>query len=322
MTTEIYCRNCAVFLSEQPGKFCRSCGQETNLHPPTVGEFAHEFVGHYVALEGKLWKTLQLLFFKPAELSREYLAGRRRRYVLPLRLYLTASLLFFFLVKFAGLGSKLNVQINPQNANLQIIEEMAAADGCDKSGSSQCEVLRRLIEQKRITQPSAMKPRIGLDPNAHAEDMLNCDRAPAGCGKVKQYLTEKYKGLTVRQMGESVKQRMVSAFPYLMFCLLPVFALFTKIIYWRRKLFYGEHLVYALHIHAFAFFMMLLISFAPNIVDEILIVLMLAYFYVGMQRFFGGRWWANGLRYVSIGFAYPLAMAVVALTSLLVSIFL
>ena len=56
-----------------------------------AGEFLHEFVGHYVALEGTLWRTLGLLLRHPGRLTREYLDGRRRRYVLPLRLYLTAS---------------------------------------------------------------------------------------------------------------------------------------------------------------------------------------------------------------------------------------
>ena len=126
MTTATYCRNCSLFLGDKLGNFCPNCGQETKLHPPTVGEFAHEFVGHYVALEGRLWKTLLLLFFKPAELTREYLHGRRRRYVLPLRLYLTASLLFFVVVKFAGLGGGWNTQLNSQT-NPLLLEQTAAA---------------------------------------------------------------------------------------------------------------------------------------------------------------------------------------------------
>ena len=95
------CRNCgAVPLAQTPlPRFCAQCGQERTLHPPTVIEFVHEFVGHYVALEGPLWRTLGLLVARPGRLTREYLAGRRRRYVLPLRLYLSASFLFFVVLK-------------------------------------------------------------------------------------------------------------------------------------------------------------------------------------------------------------------------------
>jgi hypothetical protein len=43
------------------GNFCSHCGESTHPHPPSAGEFLHEFVGHYVALEGKLWRTLRTL---------------------------------------------------------------------------------------------------------------------------------------------------------------------------------------------------------------------------------------------------------------------
>ncbi len=99
--TDLACRNCG---SQAPLNFCPECGQETTLHPPTLGEFLHEFVGHYVALEGALWRTLGMLLMKPGRLTREYLDGRRRRYVLPLRLYLTASFLFFLVLKLTPVG--------------------------------------------------------------------------------------------------------------------------------------------------------------------------------------------------------------------------
>lgn len=62
------------------------------MRPPTIGEFAQQFGGSVMATEGALWRTLVLLFTRPGQLTREYLAGRRRHYVLPLRLYLTVSL--------------------------------------------------------------------------------------------------------------------------------------------------------------------------------------------------------------------------------------
>ncbi|HEX4509552.1 MAG TPA: DUF3667 domain-containing protein [Burkholderiaceae bacterium] len=95
------CPNCGTpFAPDLPQpNFCPVCGQEAVLHPPSVAEFAHEFAGHYVAVEGPLWRTLWLLVGRPGQLTREYLHGRRRRYVLPLRLYLSASFLFFLVFK-------------------------------------------------------------------------------------------------------------------------------------------------------------------------------------------------------------------------------
>jgi hypothetical protein len=97
------CQNCSAQLPQTPhAHYCPQCGQETHLHPPSLLEFLHEFLGHYVALEGALWRTLRALLLQPGKLTQEYLAGRRRRYVLPLRLYLSASFCFFLLVKVGG----------------------------------------------------------------------------------------------------------------------------------------------------------------------------------------------------------------------------
>jgi len=102
---EVLCRNCGTTLTFPNPKYRAACGQETARHPPTVWEFIHEFITHYVALEGRLWHTLGLLFFRLGILTCRYLAGQKRRYVNPLRLYLTAGILFFIVVKLFGAGS-------------------------------------------------------------------------------------------------------------------------------------------------------------------------------------------------------------------------
>ena len=61
-----------------------------------------EAAGRYVALDGRMWRTLIGLFFRPGFLSREYFAGRRRRYIRPARLFLVLSIALFALLRFAG----------------------------------------------------------------------------------------------------------------------------------------------------------------------------------------------------------------------------
>lgn len=107
------CHNCDLAL--QPGgHFCPHCGQEARLHPASMREFIHEFVGHYVALEGPLWRTLWAMLFLPGRLTREYFLGRRRRYVQPLRLYLSISFVFFIAVHLLPGDHMLTVQRDDQ----------------------------------------------------------------------------------------------------------------------------------------------------------------------------------------------------------------
>jgi len=65
---------------------------------PTVHDLVHDGVHEFLHLDGKIFQTLKLLVTKPGALTREYLAGRRARYISPLRLYLTFSVLYFALV--------------------------------------------------------------------------------------------------------------------------------------------------------------------------------------------------------------------------------
>jgi hypothetical protein len=86
------CRNCGAPVD---GAYCATCGQETALRLPTLREFLREAAGRYVAFDGRFWRTVFALLARPGFLTREYLAGRRRRYIRPARLYLFATLIFF-----------------------------------------------------------------------------------------------------------------------------------------------------------------------------------------------------------------------------------
>ena len=70
------CRNCGAHAT---GHFCPNCGQETRVVLPTFPAFMREAAGRYVAMDGRLWRTLAALVGRPGHLTREYFAGRRTR---------------------------------------------------------------------------------------------------------------------------------------------------------------------------------------------------------------------------------------------------
>ena len=89
------CLNCGAVL---PGRFCPDCGQRDQPLRQPAHRFVTESVSEYFGVDGRLWRSLGLLLFRPGALTVAYLDGRRTRYLRPLRLYLTATVLFFFLV--------------------------------------------------------------------------------------------------------------------------------------------------------------------------------------------------------------------------------
>lgn len=95
------CSNCGTVLK---GPVCHSCGQDSdNFHRPIWSLFWEVLDGLMFSIDGKLWRTLPKLLFRPGYLTRHYLEGVRARYVQPFRLLLVASIIFFF-VFWSGFG--------------------------------------------------------------------------------------------------------------------------------------------------------------------------------------------------------------------------
>ncbi|MEO8336582.1 MAG: DUF3667 domain-containing protein [bacterium] len=87
------CLNCGTNVQLD---FCPECGQLALDPDPTLREFLRELAEEFLHWDGRLFRTYRLLVTKPGELTLEYLAGRRVRFVSPLRVYLVCSLLYFF----------------------------------------------------------------------------------------------------------------------------------------------------------------------------------------------------------------------------------
>ena len=130
------CANCGAPLA---GPFCQACGQKAAGPNVSLHDVFHEAFHEFAHVDGKIVQTLRLLLTKPGQLTREFLEGRRERYVSPLRLYLTCSLIFFALAAVAPKadrpiftvsgGLKGEETMDPQRR--QALHEEATARGND-----------------------------------------------------------------------------------------------------------------------------------------------------------------------------------------------
>jgi hypothetical protein len=99
------CLNCGAPV---PSRFCPECGQENNDYHVSLGRLVADLFEELFQLESRLWRSLWTLFRRPGLLTREYNAGRRVSYTTPLRLYLIASVVYFFV------GSLLPHHVEPR----------------------------------------------------------------------------------------------------------------------------------------------------------------------------------------------------------------
>jgi hypothetical protein len=276
------CLNCGEGLADLPRarRFCPACGQETNVKPPKLSEFLQQFGGAYFSTEGALWRTLKLLLTKPGELTRLYLAGVRKHYVLPLRLYLTISVLVLLALRVVGEnGGVVHVKSTSPEEQAQMAREnrnfsiaLGRGQAGMRNGQFFCENMPEWMCKR-------FKRRIDISPQ-QTQDMV--------------------RDLATRFMGN-----LGSA----MFVLLPSFALWLKLAYRSRRMRYTEHLVFALHVHAFWFLCFaLMLPDTPWLSGPAFFAVPI-YTMLALKRVYGGRWWPRLLRAGFVALMYLIVMA-------------
>ena len=310
-----YCPNCGAQLS---GNFCQGCGQAAHLHVPSAREFLHEFIAHYVALEGKLWKSMALLIFRPGRLTRDYIEGKRVRYVEPLRLYLSFSIIFFAIFKFSGFGfgdgtpeaasvRKAEISLEQEAGKAQdtsVVPAPRANDGAEDRG-------RRTNKNK-----AAITFDEGDDEKA---EKFAAKIHPALGKKVAHFVK-----LPTKDIHAALLRALSSYAPYAIFALMPVFAALLKLLYLGSGRRYGEHLLFALHTNAFAFLMLSLVLIMPNSVPLVAPLLMLwltFYLPTAMRKVYGGGRVLTFLRWIVLMsmhlFCVVIAMLIAAILAVI-----
>lgn len=121
------CADCGAPLC---GPFCAACGQKSVDVDRPLRDFVGDLLDNLAALDSRVLRTLRLLLLHPGRLTAEYLAGRRTRYVPPLKLYLFVSFCFFLLATFLPLQivhDSAPGETRPSGVNLTV-ERKAPAD--------------------------------------------------------------------------------------------------------------------------------------------------------------------------------------------------
>ncbi|MEO6526818.1 MAG: DUF3667 domain-containing protein [Gemmatimonadaceae bacterium] len=131
------CLNCGTNVQRH---YCPECGQRAIDPDPTLHEFMHEVAQEFLNWDGKLFTTFRLLLTRPGALTQEYLTGRRSSFISPLRLYLTCSVLYFFLKALAppspmiirtvstSQAGVVTVKAGDESESLALLDRMAASE--------------------------------------------------------------------------------------------------------------------------------------------------------------------------------------------------
>jgi len=251
------CLNCGTI---QDSNYCPHCGQKNREYHISFKDFLADFLEELLDVDSRVIRSLKLLFSKPGFLTTEYVLGRRINYVPPVRIYLVASVLFF-------LSLSLKTLI-PSFQNNQFLKEITGSG--DINGA-----LEKAVEAKAN--------------EANGDEYF---KGGSGLVKVDPQSSTWPISLSVGESRYNVQQgdflsNFSDNFAKMMFFLLPVAALQLKVLYWRRKKLYIEHLIFSLHVHAVIFSLLILTVILDfKIVMWGVILASLIYLYLALKNFY------------------------------------
>jgi hypothetical protein len=284
------------------------CGQENTEPEESAWHLITHFFNDITHFDGKFFSTLKLLIFKPGFLSTEYKMGRRTSYLNPIRMYIFTSAIFFFIF-FS------TVNINKSNA-IKFDDSLKDTAVTNKmSDSAFAKYTSDLTKNKsalsRIEylkfKDSARKEGFHITGRAYKskEEYDSVLKA----GKKHNWIQRQviYKEIAINKKFNNDQERFKEAFisnflhsfPQIFFLSLPLFALFLKLLYIRRKEFYYvSHAIFTIQLYIFVFIGFLIIMALGklktittggwiNYSIGFIYLLMFYYEYKAMRNFYG-----------------------------------
>jgi len=233
--TSDLCPNCGEPLK---GLFCFSCGQQHRNINRFFLSLVNEAFEDLFSPNSRTSKTLFNLMVRPGFLTNEYSAGRRARYIPPLRLYLISSFLFVLFLSLSNMLDDSDTRSVHESTRHGVI---VIQD--DKGVNS--EYTAEDFDKDLTEQMSEFKISwLSEATNLKLRELIMVQARKA----YRITLEDRSKLLDI----------LLDLIPPTMFLLLPIFALMLKITYITSGRYYSEHLIFALHSHSFVFIALLL----------------------------------------------------------------
>lgn len=275
------CRNCGTELT---GEYCHGCGQSARSLRRPFWALLKESAETLLAMDGRFMQTVPALMLHPGRVSRDYLDGRRSRFIPPFRLYIFASLIFFVLLPLAtGQG----IGFAPQEAGIATAREQVEL--ARETGQMSEEEYQDALEGLEIVDGMLRGQFPGMTQRAR-EDAASGEGEAGEASEPRAAQPDWMAALpaetraALQEAGEpaagdwsnfSFDQRNMDRLgaetrrwvPRIMFVLLPLYAALLALVYlWRRSFLFFDHLIVSLHFHAALFFAMTLTVLAAMVI--------------------------------------------------------
>ena len=347
MPTTEQCKNCEQTF-DSSFEYCPHCGMEAtdNL---TVGVLFSNTIENYFSIDARFFRSFLTLMIKPGVLARRFVDGKRLKYLHPAQFYLFISVVFFFIFSFTvrkadnevsevikkGMEQEINLDsISVNTDSLDITEARKAIKKNQKIiGLSDEELVGLdsvMTSDSGIANISFGFERKLLDSLIAVGAPLNQKLEAMGMKEDKNAFGRKFYAQMLKfyeQQGGGIIQVLYDTIPIAMFLLLPLFAVFLKIFYWRPATF-AHHLVFSFYFFTFMFTTFCFILLANKVWEipiwlEVLFCFsFILYLMIALRNFYRSSWLGAFFKASIISFFYMLIIVPVAAIGIIMVAFL
>ena len=254
------CPNCLVNY-DSTFKFCPNCGQANKDLRLNFKYFVSEFLKGMFNLDSKIFRTLKLLFLKPGKLSKEFIAGKRKLYIPPIRMYLIGSLIYFTISSFFN---------DPVTFSDEIKEDT--------------DTTSNIVTLDNLDTLQTIVPEI---------DSLKA--SGSGDSFLSKYIgNERLQKINTKEGRKQFRENIMQYIPIGMFIFVPLTALIFFLLL-RRNTFYIEHLIFVIHLQTlfyllFSFLNLLEVIINPGIMEGVTAFLFLLILVIWIKKYYLVKW--------------------------------
>ncbi|MXV50528.1 DUF3667 domain-containing protein [Pedobacter sp. HMF7647] len=272
------CLNCERHVDEH---YCSRCGQPNLELKESFWHFIGHSIGHYFHFDNKFFQTLKPLLIKPGQVTLDYLAGKRARYINPVSMYILVSIVYFLVVyspekhekdddkvvtkNEQTAGKEVNNamrQIGLTNSTLTAKAQQAIRKGYNKSSFRDLSFERQTLVLDSLNQEYKKNKADSVKETLESFTQIHDDRNDS---TYEAYLVRQKKlpilnrdGWYVRMMRKreieydgvkaaAISEQLEHYRPKQYFLLMPLLALFIMWNFRKNHIYYLDHLIFTVH---------------------------------------------------------------------------
>ena len=334
------CLNCKETFTRDEN-FCSNCGQKNDRKRLSVKEYISEALGNFFSFDSKILASLVPFFTRPGMLTRKYVDGERVKYIVPFRMYMFFSVLFFLVSGYLQDNTNMNKMLrtelsdqlvfndNGERLDTKVVDSLIrqAVDSVFSNSNDTMQVLdsdsipisanKSIAARKKNLSINKAYQYAKVNPDTSVSNALrHLNIEPTWINTVKYDFYTKF----VRVDRADLVNDFIGRIPLFIFLFMPFLAIMLKLFYVRRDIYYSEHLTFLLQTYSMLFLLATICVVSHKVfmyqIYGIAALLFAIYFLVAMKNFYKQGWIKTMFKYFLLGFSYLVLLPIFTLLAM------